>query len=85
MIRSTLVLAAALGAMTLASCDDYRAEPSDEAPAMEVAPAEEAPAEPVVAPEVKDETPTPPPTDALPEDQRSSQESVQPDSETLFY
>jgi PBP1b-binding outer membrane lipoprotein LpoB len=88
MTRSTLVLAAALGALTLASCDDYdgdnRAGYQEAAP-VEVAPAAEDSAEPVVAPEVEDPAPTAPPVDTLPPEKRTSEESVQPESETLFY
>lgn len=88
MIRPTLVLAAALGALTLASCDDYDADDRadyQEAPPVEVAPAAEDSAEPVVAPEVQDPVPTAPPVDTLPPEQRTSEESVQPESDTLFY
>lgn len=86
MIRPTLVLAA-LGALSLAGCDDYRQESRDDydaAQSVEVAPPAEADA-PVVAPEVQDPVPTTPPVDSLPPEQRSSEETVQPESETLFY
>lgn len=88
MIRSTLVLAAALGALSLAGCDDYRQGPTDEvetAPPLEVAPSAEDSTAPVVAPDVQDPAPTAPPVDTLPPEERSSEQTVQPESETLFY
>lgn len=87
MIRSTLVLAAALGALSLAGCDDYRPESADydAAPPVEVAPSAEDATAPVVAPEVEDPAPTTPPVDTLPPEERSSEQTVQPESETLFY
>jgi hypothetical protein len=86
MLRPTLVLAA-LGALSLAGCDDYRQEPRDDydaAQPVEVAPPVEEDAA-VVTPEVQDPAPTPPPVDSLPPEERSSEETVQPESETLFY
>lgn len=88
MIRSTLVLAVALGALSLAGCDDYRQDSADQAqaaPPVEVAPSAEDSAAPVVAPEVEDPAPTAPPVDTLPPEERSSEQTVQPESETLFY
>lgn len=92
MRRMTIVLAvAALGASGLASCDDYQTR-SDDRSDMSVAeeeahaPAAEESAAPVAAPNVVDPTPTPPPaTETLPPAEKSSAQSVQPDSETLFY
>ncbi|PZU00292.1 MAG: hypothetical protein DI624_02790 [Brevundimonas sp.] len=84
---NTLLAAAALLALALSACDD-RPSRSDggrepvqiqqEAPP----PVEEQP--PAPAPEVRDPAPTPP-TDTLPPEERSSEQSVQPESETLFY
>lgn len=80
---------AALLALTtvfaVAACDDPR--PSEDAGLADKA-AEQAPPPVVEEPVVQPETPvTPPPTDstALPPEQRTSEESVQPESETLFY
>lgn len=90
MRRMTIVLAvAALGASGLASCDDYQTRSDDraEAPVVEEevhAPAAEESAAPVAAPHVVDPTPTPAP-ETLPSAEKSSAQSVQPDSETLFY
>lgn len=89
MRRMTIVLAVtALSAFGLASCDDYQSRSDDhaEAPPVEephAAAAAES-AEPVVAPHVVDPTPTPPPATPPPAE-KSSAQSVQPDSETLFY
>lgn len=76
---------ALMGAGTLAACDDP--EPVNEAPVVvveeaPVAPAAEAVAAPVTEPAA---LPSAPPVDTLPPEQRSSEESVQPESETLFY
>lgn len=79
-----LTLSTALGA---AACDDTRysnepefADTPVEAP---VAPAAEDAGAPVAAPAATDS----PPVDSttLPSEKRSSEESVQPESETLFY
>lgn len=87
MTRSTFVLAAAaFSVLALSACDDRPSRDDDyvEAP---VAPApppvkEEAPPPP---PEVHDTTPTPPPSSSLPPDERTSEQTVQPESDTLFY
>jgi uncharacterized lipoprotein len=87
MKRSTFVLAAAaLSVLTLSACDDrpsrsdhdYRDAPAEPLPPVK----EEAPPPP---PEVHDPTPTPPPSTTLPPEERTSEQSVQPESETLFY
>lgn len=90
MRRSIFVLAAtALGVLTLAGCDDFQSRSDDdyaENPAVEEqAPAAEDHTAPVVAPEVTDPAPTAPPVDTLPPDEKTSEQSVQPESETLFY
>lgn len=89
MRRSIFVLAAtALGVLSLVGCDDFQSRSDDYAeapPVEEQAPAAEDSAEPVVAPEVTDPVPTAPPVDTLPPDEKSSEQSVQPESETLFY
>lgn len=89
MRRSIFVLTAtALGALVLAGCDDYQSRSQDDyadaPPAEEQAVAAEDSAEPVVAPEVTDPAPTPAPA-PLPPEERTSEQSVQPESETLFY
>lgn len=77
-----LMLAAAFGALALGACNDPAPEPEETLePQMEapVAPVEE------VAPPTT--TPTAPPTDSttLPPESRTSEETVKPESETLFY
>lgn len=88
MKRAILVLAAtAMAALGLAACEDRRSSDHDEerAPPVEVAPPEPAaPEQPVETPHVADPVPSPPPEKLKP-DERSSEQSVQPDSETLFY
>ncbi|WP_307365404.1 hypothetical protein [Brevundimonas sp. SORGH_AS_0993] len=88
MKRSILVLAAtALGALSLVACDDRRSSgyDDDRTPPIEAAPAQPAaPEQPVETPPVTDPAPTPPPEKPN-ADERSSEQSVQPDSETLFY
>lgn len=79
-------LAAIVSAVAVTACDDPRpAEPEVmmDAPIEEpVAPSIEEVEAPVAAPSALD---TPPDNSALPTDERSSEESVRPDSETLFY
>lgn len=89
MKRSIFALAAAaLGVMALSACEnrdsvdeDYEAPPPMEAP---VTPPEDM-GPPVAAPDVVDPAPVAPPAETMPEDERTSEQSVQPDSETLFY
>lgn len=86
MKRTLAVLTAFAAVATLAACDDP--EPMDEmaAPPVETMPdaiaADDAGAE-TAAPAA--DTPPAPDAGALPADKRSSEESVQPESETLFY
>ena len=82
-----LILALALGAAAaLSACDDYDDRGAETMPPpveAEAAPAAEDVAEPVVETEAAAD---PIPTEApLPPEQRSSEETVQPESETLFY
>lgn len=84
MIR-TILVAGSL-ALALAACDQPAPEeptPLPEAPMEPMAPAAPDAGAPVVAPSATDT----PPVDntALPPEQRSSEESVKPESETLFY
>lgn len=87
MKRLSVLLSAVLAATVLAACDDP--EPVEtqtvEAPAPypEATAAEDAAVE-AAAPSATD---TPPAVDqgTLPADKRSSEETVQPESETLFY
>lgn len=76
---------ALIGAGTLAACDEP--EPVREEPVVVVEEAAEAPAAEDVAVPATDPAalPSAPPVDTLPPEQRSSEESVQPESETLFY
>ncbi|MBU1324053.1 MAG: hypothetical protein KJ676_02325 [Alphaproteobacteria bacterium] len=82
-MKRFLTLAAMGAALTLAACD--QPEPSDEglepSPPVEVAPV------PVETPPVETAPAPTTPTDstALPTDERTSEETVRPDSETLFY
>jgi hypothetical protein len=84
---SLFVIAAALA--SVAACDDvaYRdAEPDVVEPTINVPPIAEDAGVPA-ADTVPDTTTAPPPVDrsALPPDERSSAETVAPESETLFY
>jgi len=83
MIR-TILVASAL-ALALAACDQPAPEAPAELPAapMEpIAPAAPDAGAPVSAPSAVD---TPPANTALPPEERTSEESVKPESETLFY
>jgi hypothetical protein len=87
MKRLSVLGSAVLAASALAACDDPRPVETErvEAPAPypDAAAAEDAAVE-AAAPSATD---TPPAVDpgTLPADKRSSEESVQPESETLFY
>lgn len=86
-MKRLIALLAAAGAMTLAACDDPNSveNDADDTPVEQpVAPAAEDSAVPATAPSA---TNTPPPSDSttLPPEKRTSEESVQPESETLFY
>lgn len=78
-----LILAAALASTAvLAGCEDPApAETEIAQPPVEAVPVEAPP--PVVEPEKAETPPTDP--SALPPDARSSEETVKPESETLFY
>jgi hypothetical protein len=83
-MKRLFALVAIAGAVALTACDDPRpAEPEVlDAPMEEpVAAAAEEVQAPVAAPSATDA----PPSDTLPAEKRTSEESVQPDSETLFY
>lgn len=84
MMRWT-VLAALAASLAVSACD--RPESEDEGlqpmPAPETTPPPVEP-QPLPQPEAQPQTP-PPSSDALPDDKRSSEETVQPQSETLFY
>lgn len=88
LITQRLSIAALLVAgAALSACEEPRsARPSEtvvvEADAPEALAAEDAG---VAAAEVAPPTDAPPPVDALPAEKRTSEESVQPESETLFY
>jgi len=84
-MKRLFALVAIAGAVALNACDDPRpAEPEVmDAPMEEpVAPSAEDMQAPVAAPSATD---TPPDNSASPTEKRTSEESVQPDSETLFY
>lgn len=81
-----LLGAVALSALAaLGACDEPRHEPAPApAPVVEAeAPAAEDAAAPVVA-EAREPTQTAP-VETLPPDERTSEETVQPESDTLFY
>lgn len=85
-MKRLAILLALTGAFAVAACDDPRPVEEDslaDQAAEPMAPAAEDTASPAeaVAPVA------PPPTDSttLPPEQKSSEESVQPESETLFY
>lgn len=84
-MKRLFALVAIASAVTLTACDDPRpAEPEVlDAPMDEaVAPAVEEVQAPVAAPSATD---TPPDNSTSPSEKRTSEESVRPDSETLFY
>ncbi|WP_312126247.1 hypothetical protein [Brevundimonas sp.] len=85
---ASLTVAALVAAgLTLTACDNPQPQPSYEDTYVEdVAPQEAVPAEEQAAPAVA-EAPVVDtvPVETVPPDVRSSEESVQPDSETLFY
>ncbi|HYC98881.1 hypothetical protein [Brevundimonas sp.] len=83
-MKRLFALVAIAGAVSLTACDDPRpAEPEVmDAPLDEpLAPSAEAVQAPVAAPSATD-TPS---NEALPAEKRTSEESVRPESETLFY
>ncbi|GAA0869550.1 hypothetical protein GCM10009116_13860 [Brevundimonas basaltis] len=85
LMKRLFTLVAITSAVALTACDDPRpAEPEVmDMPIEEpVAPAVEDVQAPVVAPSATD---TPPDNSRSPTDKRTSEESVQPNSETLFY
>ena len=89
LIVKRLLLAASLGAAAfLASCDEPRQDQDYEAVEIQTeeptAPAAEESAAPAVA-EAPIPTDAPPPVDRLPPEQRTSEQTVQPESDTLFY
>lgn len=84
-MKRLFALVTIAGAFAVAACEDPRpAEPEVmDAPMEEpVAPAVEEVQAPVAAPSATDVAPD---NSAAPAEKRSSEESVQPDSETLFY
>lgn len=84
-MKRLFALFAIASAVALTACEDPRpAEPEVMDTPMEqpVAPAVEEVQAPVAAPNATD---TPPDNSASPTEKRTSEESVQPDSETLFY
>ena len=85
MKRFILALTLAASA-TLASCDESRSVQVETAPPAEQAPVAPA-AEDVAVPAAEAAAPTTSATDSttVPPEQRSSEETVKPESETLFY
>ena len=84
-MKRLFALAAMASAVALTACEDPRpAEPEVMDMPMEepVAPAVEEVQAPVAAPSAVD---TPPDTSTSPSEKRTSEESVRPDSDTLFY
>jgi len=84
-MKRLLVLLALTGAMASSACDDPRpAEPEVAGPMMEepVAPSIDEAAAPVAEPAAPAPSPD---ASTLPAEKKSSAESVQPESETLFY
>ena len=86
-MKRLFALAALAGTFAVAACDDprgYEDETQDMAVEAPVAPAPEDTAVPTDA---TAPTTPPPPTDSTthPAEKRTSEESVQPESETLFY
>ena len=88
LIMKRLLLATGLGAASLlASCDEPRQSESYEVQIeTPAAPAAEEAAAPVAAEaEAAPATDAPAPVDTLPPEQRTSEQTVQPESDTLFY
>jgi hypothetical protein len=86
-MKRLFALIALSSAVTLTACDDPRpAEPEVADTAMEapVAPSIEEAEVPVAAPSATDAAPSPD-NATIPAEKRTSEESVQPESETLFY
>jgi hypothetical protein len=86
-MKRLFALAALAGAFTVAACDNsssYEDEDQDMAVEAPIAPSPEDAAVPTDA---TAPTTPPPPTDSttLPAEKKTSEESVQPESETLFY
>ncbi|MES2834830.1 MAG: hypothetical protein V4707_08995 [Pseudomonadota bacterium] len=77
-----LILAAAFGALALGACSDPAPEPEET-----LEPQMEAPVAPPVEEAPPPTTAPPPPADSttLPPESRTSEETVKPESETLFY
>ncbi len=78
-----LMLAATIGALSaLAACSEPAPEPDET-----FEPTMEAPVAPMPEEAPAPETTTPPPVDSstLPPESRTSEETVKPESETLFY
>lgn len=85
-ITAVALLAGLAALAALAACDDYDQQRESMPPPVEaepIAPSVEKAAEPAVevAPAGSEDAYVPP----LPEDTRPSEETVQPESETLFY
>jgi hypothetical protein len=83
-----LMLLAALGAagLAVAGCEEPATQQAETAPPPMEAPVAPAAADAgVPAADVTAPTDAPPPNSALPPENRSSEETVQPESETLFY
>lgn len=89
-MKRTIGIAATLAAVALAAalsaCDDTRPAQVETAPPPPETPVAPPPAETMTPPPATTTT-TPTPTDGttLPPDQRPSEETVKPESETLFY
>lgn len=85
MLNRILIGAALCVSGFLAACEQTYSEPAPvEAPVPVEAPAAEDAAAPAVAEAPAAVAPTTP-TETLPPDHRSSEETVQPESDTLFY
>jgi hypothetical protein len=84
-MKRLIACLALTGAFAVAACDDPEAYEERETAEVVVedpaAPAAEDAAAPVAAPSAVDT----PPADTLPGEKRTSEESVKPESETLFY
>lgn len=85
LVKRLFLTFALVCAGTVAACDDpqpVREETSMTVEEAVIAPSAEDVATPVTEPAT---LPSAPPVDTLPSEKRSSEESVQPESETLFY
>ena len=84
-MKRLIVLAVALGGLTLTGCEEPVSQQVETAPPTEEAVAPAATDQGVPAADTSAPTDAPPQNSTLPPEERSSEQTVQPESETLFY